>query len=416
MGDRKLGIPAVIGLSLAAVLALYGIVYLVFGKDLFEPRAGEGPKLVNLFEEQTRHVGETVVARASLLERGRPVRDAQVSALLFLPNDQRVIIPLADDGVAPDSTRGDGRFAGIGPVLSMPGIHQLIVSAKRREPRPLTLATGGTFPVSRSRSHFNGRIGSRLIDDNHDGLLDQLRLRVGVTATDPVKLGLSAYLSAGETRLLGMAQANVTAGEESIDVDVPLGRLVAKGYRGTFVVDSLVLDEEDRRGMYPLDVRVRPYTTGQTSIAADTVRSPYWTRRVSAHGVDRDGNGRFESLVVELGVAGLPYAGTYYAHAELFRGPWGLTIGGEYVKLPSDSATVRLEFPGNCIAKTPSPDGLQIRRFALFYLESGKVSKRPHTSFQVETVRIGESFAAESFEPKGPEKFRSKNGGTYECW
>jgi hypothetical protein len=418
LSEGKTNFQIVAAISMATLFLVYAFVARAGGTQL--PALGrerEEPKLASLFDERGRHVGDTLVVRASLFDGTRPVEDAEVSAEIGLPNDARIPIALADDGRVPDSVRGDGIFSGTGLVLSTPGRHSLYIIAKRPEPRYLHAVRANHFTVARSRSHFDGRIQDRLVDGNGDGLVDHLRLGVGVTVTDSVRLSVTAFLSAGGKALQGTANQRVGVGDHVLDVDAFLGRLVTTGYQGVFVVDSLTLDEDGgSHGIYPLNSRSRPYTTGPYTIVADTLRSPYWNGRVTAHGVDRDKDGRFESLVVDLGVAGLGHAGQYYCHAELARGPWSLTLGGEYLMLPRDSATVRFEFPGSCIAKTPSPDKLLVRRFALFYLESGRVSKLPHTNFNAGNIPIELEFAAEAFEPKGPAKFRSKTGGTYECW
>jgi hypothetical protein len=79
-----------------------------------------------------------------------------------------------------------------------PGYHFLYVSAKRSEPRFLHAVTSNTFTVTRSRSHFNGRFQDRLVDEDGNDLIDHLKLGVGVTVTDSVKLSVMAYLSAVE--------------------------------------------------------------------------------------------------------------------------------------------------------------------------------------------------------------------------
>jgi len=416
-GKTNLAIVAAIGMS--TLFVAYALATRESGRQPAPSgRKTGGGKLVSLFDERGRHLGDTLIVRASLFDGSDPVADAEVSGLVSLPNEERIPVALADDGRAPDSVRGDGIFSGTGPVLSTPGYHHLYFNAKRPEPHFLHVVAANHFTVSRSRSHFDGRFDDRLLDDNGDGLVDHFRLGVGVGVTDSVRLSVIAFISAGgKQAMLGIANQRMGVGAQMVNIDASLGRLATAGYQGVFVVDSLQLDEDDgSHGMYPLEKRTRPYSTKPYTIVADTLRSPYWTGRVATHGFDKNKNGRFESLVVELGVAGLPRAGQYYCHAELARGPWSLTLGGEYLTLTPDSATVRMEFPGACIARTPSPDKLQVKHFYLFYLESGKVSKLPHSSCKVQRIAIEQDFAAEAFEPQGPAKFRSRAGGTYECW
>ena len=418
MSEGKVSALAV---AIPAVVVLFIVLALALRAGGTNPREVRGygtrAKLVSLFGGGLRHVGDTLIVRASLLDGSDPVGDATVTALLMTPNHADVRTLLADDGRAPDSARGDGVYSGTLPALSVAGEHSLYLEAAWSRPRVGHVSEHQLFYVARSRSYFNGQFRDSLLDENRDRLFDHFRLGAGVTVTDSVRLQVATYLSAGGNRMSGMVTRGVGAGDHWFDVDVSLGRLARTGYRGPFVVDSILLyEDDDRTGPYVIDRHEHAYTTEAYTIQPDTVPDPHWTKRVAAHGVDRDGNGRYESLVVELGVAGLRFPGKYYARASLSRGPWSFVGGGVYLTLPRDSATVRFEFPGRCIARARAGGRLRVTGFYLFYLESGRVSRKPHTGFHEDFIPLDQDFTAGAFDPDGPEKVATKAGGTYQCW
>lgn len=348
---------------------------------LMQDTRGGGPQLKSLIVDRTYHLGESLEIRASLMDAGKPVDNAQVQAVVATMNGERTRLKLSDDGRQPDALAGDGIFSARVPAFRKPGDYVVSISASRSGVHgkfDFKRTTGEQLVVSRSRSHVNGRFRDFCRDTNGDGLFDELVIEVGVSVTDRATLGLRGMLFDRKGQLLdgGALPRSVDPGERMLEIRYPTELLYRSGEPGPFLLDTLRLYEMEEAWIAPLEVRSHAYRTKAYPRDAFRHEQILLNGQVMARGVDKNANGLFEVLVIELGVD-IDYAGDYGWNVLLGSGDdldAGFVQGSGNCELRKGSNTLHFEFPGACISRMPDRGGYVL---ASLYLGLGHIGPTP---------------------------------------
>jgi hypothetical protein len=386
--------------------------------SLTQDTKGHGPQLHSLVSEDDRHRGDPLIVRASLLEAGRPVAGAKVVATVGeTASPVRLTATLADDGKAPDQLRGDGIYAGRIAALPASGFYGLNIDATRTGAAPFTRSVFQMFMVAETHSKLNGRFSDFTRDTDADGEPDDLIIKVGVTATDSTTVALRGDLTGDHGRVHNgySHPTNVVRGENELELEFDLDDIQAAGMSGPLTLDTLWLFEEHDAVIAQLDRRVHAYRTKPYAAQALMSEPIRLDGRVASHGVDRDHDGRFDELIVEIGVE-LRYPGTYDCNAVLARGSEWLAQGDERAEFRMGKGTIRLAFPGPCIAAAPATGEFAIESIYLgFQAMESDPRPRPKYGFTSGRMVIPDAPTPDRFAPGEDGDFRSSLGGSYRC-
>jgi hypothetical protein len=390
---------------------------------LIQDTEGQGPVLRSLIIDRTYHHGEPLELRASLLEEGRPVEGAQVEANVGPVDGENARLTLNDDGRSPDALARDGVFSARVPVLQNPGYYMVAFSASRSgiEGKPdFKRVVGDEVVVSRSRSRFNGHFRDFARDTNGDGMFDELVIEVGVHVTDRTALGLRGMLfdRKGTLHDGGHPSEPLEPGERTLELTYPTKFLYEAELAGPLLLDTLRLFEEEEGWIVPLEERTGVYRTSEYSRSDFRYEKIVLNGEVDARGVDTNGNGLFEFLLIEVGVD-IDYPGNYAWHALLGSGDdlgAGFVQGNERGPLKKGSNRLRFEFPGACIARMTDKRGYVLESLYVGLLTLGKPpADAPKNAFTGPRIPIRGVPPPGRFEKTGPEVFRSSLGGFYSC-
>jgi hypothetical protein len=318
-----------------------------------------GPQLTLFLSDSTRHRGDPLVVRASLLEAGKPVPGARVKAAVGT-NDRddgpATSIQLLDDGRPPDEKAGDGTYAGMIPQLTGSGFAGAEVTASRRGVQGLPdfdREARANFLISKSRSRLTGKVRDFARDADGDGLNEEIVFAVGVSVTDATSLRLVGEVKDAEGRKAWSfaKDARFEPGSAELELVCDTEELAKNNVPGPLVLDTLTLYESETYATLDQATpayRTRPYS--RIDFMHDAIRL---VGSGTAHGVDLDRDGRFDALDVEMPIE-IRFPGPYYTSAVLACGSEWVADADVRQEFAQGRNTVRLRFSGSCIANRPT--------------------------------------------------------------
>ena len=384
-----------------------------------------GPELQCHVPEGTHHLGDPLDIRASLLQlRGRASQWSagrghrrQFRRRANAPRPARRWLAPGPRSARRDLFRSARRAALLRSVRRF----GLWGTRRRAGARDFVRTAVGHIDVSRSRTKLDGRIRDHLRDENKDGLNDALVIEVGVSVTDSGTYRMIGHLvdRAGKEQYENGERATLAPGDSVLELVYPTESLYEGGAPGPFVLDSLCLIEDDPMGYPQVDHWKGNYRTAAYPrlelMPAEVILK---TKSFTARGIDRNGDGQFEGLQVDLQVD-VRYAGEYYCHAVLSRGegfdPW-VSQGDERLIFGPGTNRVRFEFPAAGIRGAPAEG-----RFGLASLSVGRTTtpgfKGPPPGYGIDYSDV------EYLDGPAPDRFNrsdatggvSASGGHYNC-
>jgi hypothetical protein len=365
-----------------------------------------GPQLTLLLPDSTRHKGDPVIVRASLLEDGKPVPGARVQAAVGSDETPISPISLLDDGRPPDEAPGDGIFTGRIDRLFGSGFATAEVTASRRGAKGLPdfdREARTQFLIAASRSRLTGRIRDFPRDADGDGLNEEIVFAVGIEVTDPVSLKLMADVSDSKGKKVWSfgKDTQLERGTRELEFVCDTEELAKDNVPGPLVVDTLRLFESETYA--ELDratpsYRTRAYTS--TDFMHDAIRVE---GTAIAHGVDLDKNGRFDAVDVELPVY-IRYPGNYYSSSVLARGDTRFADADGRQDFVAGKNTIRLRFAASCFTGRSAEgrwnlDGIYVG----YYHESGDTRPSPKYGYSVGTIWLEGMPPMDRFESGKPD-------------
>lgn len=297
--------------------------------------------------------GEDLVLQATLRENGVPLLGADARAFIGLPDGGSVAVALRDDGSNGDATANDGIYSGVRAAVSEPGLHRVSFiadgldgSGHRFSRETFALAT-----VSNGRARVTGfdDVG---IDTNGNGYFDQLvvHAHVDTDVAGPYHLLAELRDSAGHTHQASLRQA-LAAGDNTVALVFDGSRIYHDRTDGPYVLSSLRIAQDNDIDLLPTDDLTDAYTTGAYAYTAFEHERIQLTGTGLAQGVDRDGNGLFDSMDVAVDVD-LAQAGYYQWTAQLTDRTGtaiGFFAGASYMQ--AGRGTLYFNFDGETIGK-----------------------------------------------------------------
>lgn len=266
----------------------------------------DSPVVAKLFAtENLVVVGNPVVLSAAVFNGTQPVTGATVEVVIKDAAGGKTTINLLDNGSQADDAAGDGLYSGEF-TPSAPGRYSIVAGITG------SIAGGASFvrhslteiTAIAAGSKLNGTAAEQSRDDNFDGLIDRVSFSVGTQTTIAGSYQAFVHLkTANAKEIVGSGTANLVAGSGQINVDINAETFREVGENGPYTIEKIVLDVLDPNfGSQTIDRNfdfglTQAYTIGQFQ------RKPLiLTGQISEQGVDDNGNGQFDRLVVSVQV------------------------------------------------------------------------------------------------------------------
>lgn len=262
--------------------------------------------------------GSPVILRGALFSDTLPLQGANVVVELSAPSGITGSITLLDDGLHNDLLAGDGIY-GNQWVPPKPGQYAVSAAVTGTLPSGVPYMRQGRtlFWVVPVTAHFSDVYSDFGVDESGNGLFEKLRIQVGVVLDQNGQYGVSGVLATPDGTELGAAADVVsgTAGTNvTLNLDFDASMLLQRTSDGPVVLKDLSL--MDKSADLNTDYRQTAYTTTNYS----SLDFSGWEARVagsiSDHGVDTNGNGKFEYLEVRVPIE-VRRAGTYTASLQI---------------------------------------------------------------------------------------------------
>lgn len=249
-------------------------------------------------------LGDLAVLTAAVFEGAQAVAGATVTATIRDPNGQYQTIDLLDDGVEADDSAGDGLYSGeIEPALT--GSYSAVgrITGSDAAGNPFERQAAADFSVIPNRSRLTGNFMDSGVDDTGNGLFDRLAIELDTDTAEAGSYRLYVELrSAGGGSSLQSTEAALPVGPGSVEVNFPAAAIQELGEDGPYEVAVAELVFFGPAGASSAD---RLLDLGQTqAYTLSQFQRPgiALTGTIADQGIDDDGNGRFDRLVVDVEV------------------------------------------------------------------------------------------------------------------
>lgn len=249
-------------------------------------------------------LGDIQVFSAPVFEGVSPVTGASAVVTVVPEDGEPVTLTLLDDGQEADTAAGDGLYSAE-LVPSSPGSYtaMLAVQGSTSAGVPFLRHAAAAYEVIAPLALLTGTVTDDGVDDDSDGRFDRIALQIPV---DVVKAGTyRAFVrlkTAGGQELLRSAEADLPTGLNGIEVDFEAEALRELGEDGPYriaLVDLLFLGAQ---GATAADRLENAGSTRAYQLSELDRPNLMLTGATSDQGVDDDGDGLFDRLLVEIEV------------------------------------------------------------------------------------------------------------------
>lgn len=249
-------------------------------------------------------LGDAQVFTVVVFEGVSPVAGASAVVTLVAEDGEPVTLTLLDDGQEADTAAGDGLYsAELVPSSAGSYFAMADIQGSTSAGIPFTRHCGATYEVIAPLARLTGTVTDDGVDDDFDGRFDRIALQV---SADVVEAGAyRAFVrleTAGGQELLRSAEADLPAGLNSVEVDFEAEALRELGEDGPYriaLVDLLFLGAE---GATSADRLEDAGSTRAYQLSGLDRPRLMLTGSTSDQGVNDDGDGLFDRLLVEIEV------------------------------------------------------------------------------------------------------------------
>ncbi|MCO5204717.1 MAG: hypothetical protein M9928_06785 [Anaerolineae bacterium] len=290
----------------------YGVSGYVTGSDVFLTVESDANYYPN---------GAPIAMTATLTETAGAVADATVYGRVALPDQTFTDIQLYDDGTHNDPTAGDGQYTHMFTDTLQSGAYSVQVVATRDTGAVFSREAGVLVTVAAGGSSFTGDFADRGVDDDGDGLYDELQVDVAVDVDSADTYRVTAQLrDSGETVIATGSMAGVLAtGVQTVTLTFDGLTIFDNGVDGPYEIAQLALVEDGDPDLLMVDYMPVAYTTAPY-LLTDFQRPDIFLTGISADsGIDTDTDGYYNQLDVSVEVD-LKNADFYEWSAELVDG------------------------------------------------------------------------------------------------
>ena len=313
-------------------------------------------------------VGESAVLSAAVFEGAAAVTGASVVIDLRLPDGTIATLGLLDDGVDPDTAAGDGLYSGAFTV-AQEGLHSALATLAG------TTAAGLPFERQAATRFMVRPLLARIIDlrdstvdDNYDGLVDWLEVEIEIDTTVEGFYDLYVVLTSPDRRPhIGHLTTELDAGPSTHLLRFAaheLEPLLEDGPPLTFRV--VELNRQTPEGGELADRRTDFGTTTDILLSQLQRDNVEITGATWDYGIDSDGDGLYDELVVLVEVEVLDSFNFYWSFTlvDAHGVELGFAAGNDY--LSTGTHTLELRFAGEPIGTSGVNGPYQLRDLLLY--------------------------------------------------
>lgn len=282
-------------------------------------------------------LNSTVNLHARVMSGDDPLSGMTVTGTIERPDGTTQAVAFLDDGAHNDGAAGDGVY-GNSFVGSQYGRYSLSASATGTAHEiPFQRTTFGEVQFGSGTARIFGAFNDRGVDTDGDGLYNTLQIDVPVQVSTADGYAVFAELRSASGGVL--AYSNATAefvpGQRKLTLNFSGEEIWANAGNGRFTLASVRLN--DMTGVaapLQIDFKPAPFMTANYAQSQFQHAAAGLTGVTHDHGVDSNGNGKYDELVVEVEVY-LETGGTYL---------WsGVLVDGSGHELSSDSGELTLD-------------------------------------------------------------------------
>lgn len=299
-----------------------------------------------------RPLNGTVKLTSKVMIKDAPLAGATVTCTVVRPDGTTQTVALLDDGAHNDGAARDGVY-GNSFVGSQYGDYSLSAMATGTAHEiPFLRTSFSEVQFGSGTARVSGAFSDRGVDTDGDGLYNTLQVDVPVQVTTAGEYAAFAELRSASGGVL--AYANATAelvpGQRKLTLNFSGEEIWANGGNGRFTLADLRLNDMGADAApLRIDFKPAPYTTA-SYLRDQFQHAPAGLTGVTHdYGVDSNGNGKYDELVVEVEVY-LEAGGAYTWSGKLVDGA-GYELGGDGGELTLEAGlrTITFHFNGNTI-------------------------------------------------------------------
>lgn len=308
-------------------------------------------------------VGEPVVIAAFVYDGTTPVPDATISASMVMVDGTPVAsAELRDDGIAPDTTVGDGTYVAVlVPNAEGTAAVRIDIHGRTATGKPYHASHGALLAVGGADElRLSGEFQDQGVDLDGDGLFDELRLHFGYSGEfDQAPYGLRVILEASNGQRVD-GYGELIGGD--LVASIPASVMGTLQVDGPYEVVAVILDKEGRL----LERRDDLGATGDYT-RSDWDRNALQFGSMTEEAVDTDADGLADELRVTVAVESL-VNGSFGMSLDLSGADGNMiattAISSTYLEVGTNQLS--FAFPGAAIGES-GQDGPYLIGNALLY-------------------------------------------------
>jgi hypothetical protein len=294
----------------------------------------------------------TVKLASKLMAEDAPLVGATVTCTVVRPDGTTQAVALLDDGAHNDGAARDGVY-GNAFVGSQYGRYSLIAKATGTSHEiPFARTAFSEVQFGSGTARISGTFSDRGVDTDGDGLFNTLQVDVPVQVTTAGQYAAFAELRSASGGVLAYsnATADLTPGQRKLTFNFSGEEIWANGGNGRFTLADLRLNDMGADGgPLQIDFKPAPYTTADYTRDQFQHAAAGLTGVTRDYGVDTNGNGKYDELVVEVEVY-LEAGGAYSWSGRLVDGAGHeLSTDGGELTLEAGLRTITFRFDGRDI-------------------------------------------------------------------
>jgi hypothetical protein len=251
--------------------------------------------------DPTLVLGSTAVLTAAIFDGSNPVAGATVAVKILPDSGPPVDLTLRDDGTAGDNAAGDGLYSGQFTPSTTGTYRASAVITGTSAGISFTRNAATLFAVIAQNSSLTGTFADQGIDDNGDGRFDRIAIDLQTNTTHAGTYRAFIHLkTANGQKLVRSNETNLTAGPGNVRVNFEAAAFLQLGEDGPYNIELVELLFVDTAGASPSDSLA---DIGQTkAYLLSQFQRPLiaLTGNISDQGVDDNGNGKFDRLLVSV--------------------------------------------------------------------------------------------------------------------